>query len=65
VQAPKAATPVTPTAHTPVSAPSSSPSGMASVTSKKAPSEISGARLETRVPMNKMRQTIARRLKES
>lgn len=38
---------------------------MQSVNSKKAPSEIGGARLETRVPMNRMRQTIARRLKES
>ena len=38
---------------------------MTSVVSKKAPSEIGGERLETRVPMNKMRQTISRRLKES
>ena len=63
---PKAATPVAPAAPTPT--PSSSPSstaGVNSVSSKKAPSEITGARLETRVPMNKMRQTIARRLKES
>lgn len=43
---------------------SSSPN-MTTVTSKKAPSEITGSRLETRVAMNKMRQTISRRLKES
>ena len=35
------------------------------MTAKKAPSEISGTRVETRVKMSKMRQTIARRLKES
>jgi len=34
-------------------------------TAKKAPSEISGTRVETRVRMSKMRQTIARRLKEA
>ena len=43
----------------------STKSGVTTVVSKKAPSEISGGRVETRVPMNKMRQTIARRLKES
>ena len=32
---------------------------------KKAPSEITGTRVETRVKMSKMRQTISRRLKES
>mmetsp|Transcript_18781 Transcript_18781/g.25436 ORF Transcript_18781/g.25436 Transcript_18781/m.25436 type:complete len:214 (+) Transcript_18781:217-858(+) len=34
-------------------------------TAKKAPSEITGARVETRVKMSKMRQTISRRLKEA
>lgn len=45
-------------------APSSAPN-MTTVLSKKAPSEIGGQRLETRVPMSRMRQTISRRLKES
>lgn len=38
---------------------------MTTVVAKKAPSEIGGQRLETRVKMSKMRQTISRRLKES
>ena len=38
---------------------------MTTVTSKKAPSVMTGQRLETRVPMNRMRQTISRRLKDS
>jgi len=36
-----------------------------SQTAKKVPTEINGTRVETRVKMNKMRLTIARRLKES
>lgn len=60
--------PVTPTPATPApkatQVPSSAPN-MTTVTAKKAPSAISGQRLETRVPMNRMRQTISRRLKES
>ena len=36
-----------------------------SQTAKKAPTAITGARVETRVKMSKMRQTIARRLKEA
>ncbi len=36
-----------------------------STSSKTAPKEIGGTRTETRVKMSKMRQTIARRLKES
>lgn len=59
--APAKAAPAAPTQ----AAPTSSASGMTTQSSKKAPTEISGQRLETRVPMNKMRQTIARRLKES
>lgn len=35
------------------------------MSSKTAPTGISGSRVETRVPMSKMRQTISRRLKES
>ena len=38
---------------------------VSSSTAKKAPTEITGARIETRVKMSKMRQTISRRLKES
>lgn len=34
-------------------------------TAKKAPSEITGSRVETRVKMSRMRQTISRRLKEA
>lgn len=55
-----------PAAKQPQSTPVPSKSAdMKSVTAKKAPSEITGQRLETRVPMNRMRQTISRRLKES
>lgn len=38
---------------------------MTTVISKKPPTEISGARIETRVKMSMMRKTIAKRLKES
>lgn len=38
---------------------------MTTVVAKKAPGVITGQRLETRVPLNRMRQTISRRLKES
>ena len=41
------------------------PQATGSQTAKKAPTEISGTRMETRVRMSKMRQTIARRLKEA
>jgi len=65
--APKAATPaVAPAAPvTHQTAPASKPGVTNSVTSKTAPTAISGSRVETRVGMSKMRQTIARRLKES
>jgi len=58
--APKAAPPAPAATQVPSSAPN-----MTTVTAKKAPSAIGGQRLETRVPMNRMRQTISRRLKES
>lgn len=38
---------------------------MMTQTAKKAPSEITGQRMETRVRMSKMRQTISKRLKEA
>lgn len=49
------------------SAPSKPPQGgsVASQTAKSAPKEISGTRVETRVKMSRMRQTISRRLKEA
>ena len=65
--APSTPAPAAPKAQTPVQ-PAPTPSadgGPAQVTSKKAPTAIGGQRLETRVKMNKMRQTIARKLKES
>ena len=72
-EAPKAAAP-THTAPTPAapaaptsSAPIKPPQGgsVASQTAKTAPKEITGTRVETRVKMSKMRQTISRRLKEA
>lgn len=39
--------------------------GSTKTTAKKAPTEITGTRVETRVKMSKMRQTISRRLKQS
>ena len=47
-----------------MAAPSGS-GGVSQQTAKKAPTEISGARVETRVKMSRMRQTISRRLKEA
>jgi pyruvate/2-oxoglutarate dehydrogenase complex dihydrolipoamide acyltransferase (E2) component len=49
----------------PQQAPSAPSSAGNVVQAKKAPSEIAGSRTEYRVKMSKMRQTIARRLKES
>ena len=66
-KSPQTATaPVAPAAPvTPQTAPAGKPGATNSVTSKTAPTAISGSRVETRVGMSKMRQTIARRLKES
>lgn len=66
VKTPEVKSTPAPAAKQPQSTPVPSKSAdMKSVTAKKAPTEITGQRLETRVPMNRMRQTISRRLKES
>lgn len=64
-EAPKA-TPAAPAPAAPTqAAPTATSQKPKSTSAKKAPTEIGGTRSETRVPMNRMRQTIARRLKES
>lgn len=64
-EAPKAAAPPTPAAAPKQASPKPAGNSTSSQTAKKAPSEITGTRVETRVKMSKMRQTISRRLKES
>ena len=64
---PKPAAAPKPAPAAPASAAPQQPQGGSTLqqTAKKAPTEISGTRVETRVRMSKMRQTIARRLKEA
>jgi 2-oxoglutarate dehydrogenase E2 component (dihydrolipoamide succinyltransferase) len=67
-QTPAAAPPkAAPAQAPPVSTPPPQPSGSGpqSVTAKKPPTEITGTRVETRVPMNRMRLKISERLKDA
>jgi 2-oxoglutarate dehydrogenase E2 component (dihydrolipoamide succinyltransferase) len=66
-QAPKQAAPTPPPVQTPPPTQQAPQSGQSTqqVTSRKAPTGISGSRVETRVPMNRMRLRIADRLKEA